>query len=66
MRTDELLFDSIAVHAGRDDLAGLGVHALPIDLSTTNPLPDIERGGASYEVIAVSYTHLTLPTILLV
>jgi len=49
---DELRFDSVAVHAGRDDLAGLGVHALPIDLSTTNPLPDIERGGASYEVIA--------------
>ena len=42
----------MAVHAGRDDLAGLGVHALPIDLSTTNPLPDIERGGTSYEVIA--------------
>jgi methionine-gamma-lyase len=28
------------------------VHALPIDLSTTNPLPDIERGGDSYEAMA--------------
>ncbi|MER6972822.1 PLP-dependent aspartate aminotransferase family protein [Nocardioides sp. NPDC000445] len=44
--------DSLAVHAGRDDLAMLGVHALPLDLSSTNPLPDIERGGASYEAMA--------------
>ena len=32
--------DTVAVHSGRSDLEGLGVHALPIDLSTTNPLPD--------------------------
>lgn len=44
--------DTLAVHAGREDLAALGVHALPIDLSTTNPLPDIDRGGASYEAMA--------------
>ncbi|GAB2675691.1 trans-sulfuration enzyme family protein [Thalassiella azotivora] len=41
-----------AVHAGRSDLTGLGVHALPIDLSTTNPLPGVETGGASYELLA--------------
>ncbi|RRR98387.1 trans-sulfuration enzyme family protein [Glycomyces terrestris] len=44
--------DTIAVHAGREDLAGLGVHALPIDLSSTNPLPDIDSGGLSYESMA--------------
>ncbi|WP_230102409.1 PLP-dependent transferase [Microbacterium sp. Bi121] len=44
--------DTIAVHSGRGDLQDLGVHALPIDLSTTNPLPDIERGGDSYEAMA--------------
>ncbi|WP_137845566.1 PLP-dependent transferase [Microbacterium sp. 2FI] len=44
--------DSLAVHAGRDDLASLGVHALPLDLSSTNPLPDVEVGGLSYEVLA--------------
>ncbi|MEO8095186.1 MAG: aminotransferase class I/II-fold pyridoxal phosphate-dependent enzyme [Pseudolysinimonas sp.] len=44
--------DSVAVHAGREDLEALGVHALPIDLSTTNPLPDIDRGGDSYEAMA--------------
>ena len=41
-----------AVHAGRADLAGLGVHVPPIDLSTTNPLPDVELGGACYEALA--------------
>ncbi|NGN91140.1 aminotransferase class I/II-fold pyridoxal phosphate-dependent enzyme [Nocardioides sp. KC13] len=44
--------DSLAVHAGREDLAMLGVHALPLDLSSTNPLPDLERGGESYEAMA--------------
>lgn len=44
--------DSVAVHAGREDLNALGVHALPIDLSTTNPLPDITGGGDSYESMA--------------
>ncbi|GAT71848.1 cystathionine gamma-synthase [Microbacterium sp. HM58-2] len=44
--------DTLAVHASRSDLEALGVHAPPIDLSTTNPLPDIERGGDSYEAMA--------------
>ena len=44
--------DTVAVHSGRADLEALGVHALPIDLSTTNPLPDVERGGDSYEAMA--------------
>lgn len=44
--------DTLAVHAGRADLADLGVHAPPIDLSSTYPLPDVERGGSSYETLA--------------
>ncbi|MFC6235974.1 trans-sulfuration enzyme family protein, partial [Leucobacter soli] len=44
--------DTLAVHAGRDDLTPLGVHALPIDLSTTNPLASIEQGGTSYDALA--------------
>ena len=48
----ELSLDSLAVHAGREDLTALGVHAPPLDLSTTNPLPDIDSGGASYEAMA--------------
>src|SRR5450759_4016349 len=41
-----------AVHAGRRDLAGLGVHVPSIDLSTTNPLADVESGGDAYEALA--------------
>lgn len=43
---------SLAVHAGRDDLATLGVHTMPIDLSTTNPLPSIEAGRDAYDALA--------------
>ena len=52
MFTEDLHLDSVAVHAGRDDLNALGVHALPLDFSSTNPLPDIESGGTSYEMMA--------------
>jgi len=45
-------FDSLAVHAGRSDLTDLGVHAVPIDLSTTNPLPTIEAGRDAYDAYA--------------
>ena len=44
--------ETIAVHAGRADLTGLGGHVPPIDLSTTNPLPYVGAGGASYEALA--------------
>jgi cystathionine beta-lyase/cystathionine gamma-synthase len=43
---------SLAVHAGRDDLNALGVHTMPIDLSTTNPLPTIEAGRDAYDAYA--------------
>jgi len=52
MDDDALSFDSLAVHAGRGDLMALGVHALPLDLSSTSPLPDIALGGSSYESMA--------------
>ncbi|NUP46225.1 MAG: PLP-dependent transferase [Catenulispora sp.] len=51
--------DTVAVHAGRDDLAALGVHVPPIDLSTTNPLPEVGLGGDSYEALATGGTPLT-------
>lgn len=44
--------DTRAVHAGRDDLAAQGVHALPIDLSTTYPFPDLDLATASYDSLA--------------
>ncbi|HSM15164.1 MAG TPA: PLP-dependent transferase [Thermoanaerobaculia bacterium] len=39
-------------HAGREDLARLGVHAPPLDLSTTYPLHDLEEGTASLDALA--------------
>ncbi len=44
--------DTVAVHAGREDLRELGAHVPPIDLSTTYPLPDIEAGGHAYEAMS--------------
>ncbi|SCL15747.1 cystathionine gamma-synthase [Micromonospora nigra] len=49
---DTRAVDTRAVHAGRDDLAALGVHVPPIDLSTTNPLSSVEHGGDAYETLA--------------
>ena len=50
--------DSLAVHAGRNGLTELGVHAVPIDLSTTAPLPSVHDGGLAYEHMATGGTHL--------
>lgn len=41
-----------AVHAGRGGLKALGVHAPPIDLSSTYPLGDLEAAGAGLEALA--------------
>jgi len=49
-------FETLAVHAGREDLKDLGVHALPIDLSTTNPMPDPEAGGEALGRMAMGGT----------
>lgn len=48
--TDDL--DTLAVHAGRGDLASLGVHAPPLDLSTTYPLGDLDAAVASLDGLA--------------
>ena len=47
--------DTYAVHLGREDLAGLGVHVPPIDLSTTYPLESLAGGGAAYENLATGH-----------
>ncbi|CCH30372.1 aminotransferase class I/II-fold pyridoxal phosphate-dependent enzyme [Actinosynnema sp. NPDC047251] len=50
-----------AVHGGRDDLAELGVHAPPIDLSTTYPVPDQAEGGDALQALAEGAAHATSP-----
>ncbi|MYW20589.1 PLP-dependent transferase, partial [Streptomyces sp. SID2955] len=41
-----------AVHAGRDDLARLGLHTPPIDLSTTYPSHDSRAEAARIDAFA--------------
>lgn len=41
-----------AVHAGREDLAGLGLHAPPLDLSTTYPSRDSRDEAARIDAFA--------------
>jgi cystathionine gamma-synthase/methionine-gamma-lyase len=52
-RTVSLAVDpaTTAVHAGREDLAGLGLHVPLIDLATTYPMPTVEAGGAAYDTM---------------
>ena len=60
-----------AVHAGRDDLAALGVHALPIDLSSTYPFSDLDGATASLDALVAGdkeapnpvYARLHNPTV---
>lgn len=42
-------FDTRTVHAGRQDLRKLGVHAPPIDLSTTYPITGLEGARQSID-----------------
>ncbi|MED5371293.1 MAG: PLP-dependent aspartate aminotransferase family protein [Myxococcota bacterium] len=64
-------WDTLAVHAGRADLKSLGVHAPPLDLSTTYPVPDRAEGTASLEALAMGeakadnpvYARLHNPTV---
>ncbi|XXF79885.1 PLP-dependent transferase [Myxococcaceae bacterium GXIMD 01537] len=49
-------FDTLAIHAGREDLAALGVHAPPLDLSTTYPLPSLAQGTVGLDAMAAGGT----------
>lgn len=41
--------ETLCSHAGRADLARLGVHAPPLDLSSTYPLHDLDAAEAAFE-----------------
>ena len=45
----EQSFSTRAVHAGRADFGALGVHAPPIDLSSTYPTPDLDAAARSFD-----------------
>ena len=50
-RSRKPALDTLAVHAGRTDFFDLGVHAPPIDLSTTYPFGDLQQATASLETL---------------
>lgn len=65
-------FDTAAVHAGRGDFRELGVHAPPLDLSTTYPLAGLDEATASLDAMATGgepvagqavYARLHNPTV---
>jgi cystathionine beta-lyase/cystathionine gamma-synthase len=63
--------DTIAVRAGRDDLTRLGVHAPPLDFSTTYPFDDLGEAVQSLEALTEGaadapnpvYARLLNPTV---
>jgi methionine-gamma-lyase len=69
--TREVAADTAVVHAGRERFDQLGVHAPPIDRSTTYPLTSLDEGTASLEAMAAGghpegsavYARLHNPTV---
>ncbi|HEX4954139.1 MAG TPA: PLP-dependent aspartate aminotransferase family protein [Thermoanaerobaculia bacterium] len=67
--TDSL--DTLAGHAGREDFAALGVHAPPLDLSSTYPVPDLGSAVESLDAMMAGgephgssvYARLHNPTV---
>jgi methionine-gamma-lyase len=63
--------ETTAVHGGRDDFRSLGVHAPPIDLSSTYPVGDLEADMASLDAMVAGgeptgsfvYSRLHNPTV---
>ncbi|WLT33053.1 PLP-dependent aspartate aminotransferase family protein [Geothrix sp. PMB-07] len=66
-----LSLETQAVHAGREVLHEQGIHAMPIDLSSTYPVQDLDEGGRSLEAMAMGglpigspvYSRLYNPTV---
>ncbi|MCW2926667.1 MAG: putative amino acid lyase [Thermoleophilia bacterium] len=64
-------FDTRAVHAGKQELRELGVHAMPLDLSTTYPVGDLAGAAEQLDAWAAGeqpggspiYARLHNPTV---
>ena len=53
--------DTQAVHGGREDFRDLGVHAPPLDFSTTYPVPSLESGRDSIDALAQGKANADSP-----
>ena len=58
MRFSSDSIDTLAAHAGRDGFAALGVHAPPIDLSSTYPFPDLDQATEAFDAFAAGAAGL--------
>lgn len=54
-------FETLAVHAGREDFVERGIHAPPIDLSTTYPVTDLDAGSASFDALVAGHASAGNP-----
>jgi len=71
MRPPARSVDTLACHAGREDFAELGVHAPPVDLSSTYPFAELGAAVASLDAFArgaatapnAVYARLHQPTV---
>jgi methionine-gamma-lyase len=71
VRSRELSFETLTVHAGREDFGELGVHAPPLDLSTTYPTGPLGEATASMDSMGAGghptgsfiYARLHNPTV---
>jgi cystathionine beta-lyase/cystathionine gamma-synthase len=61
MRFSSTSVDTLAAHAGRDAFATLGVHAPPIDLSSTYPFPDLDQATEALDAFAAGAATAATP-----
>jgi cystathionine beta-lyase/cystathionine gamma-synthase len=63
MSSDETHHDryTLAVHAGRSDFGTLGVHAPPLDLSSTYPIRDLDEAIHSIDRLAAGESRAANP-----
>ena len=61
MRFPSTSVDTLAAHAGRGDFADLGVHAPPVDLSSTYPFPDLDQATEALDDFAAGAATAATP-----
>ena len=61
MRKTSECIDTVAAHAGRADFARLGVHAPPVDLSSTYPFPDLDLATGALDAFAAGAATAATP-----
>ncbi len=61
MRYKSQSIDTLAAHAGREEFATLGVHAPPVDLSSTYPFHDLYQATVALDAFAAGAAEAATP-----